>query len=367
MLEVALNFLEKIEEHGYQAYIVGGFVRDYLLGIESNDIDIATNARPSDIKLIFKDNCMPNDDYGSVVVMVKNTRFEVTTFRKEISYVDNRKPLEYVYIDDLKEDLLRRDFTINAICMDKDKNIIDLLNGRDDLDKMEINTIGNSIDKFTEDALRILRAVRFATVLDFKLSDEVKEGIISTRHLLSNLSYERKKEELDKIFSSIHVKYGVKLLIELGLDIELELSNLKNINCFDSLIGIWTLLDVESIYPFTKNEKDIISDIKEAMKEDILNPMTLYKYGLYISSIVGDIKGLDRKKITFEYENLPIKERNEIDISGDEIIAILNKEPGAYLKEIYSDLEESIIRGNLVNDNKIIKEYIVNKYINTQI
>ena len=364
MLEVALNFLNKIEEHGFQAYIVGGFVRDYLLGIESNDVDICTNAKPSDIKRIFKDNCMPDDEYGSVVVMVKNTRFEVTTFRKEISYVDNRKPDEYEYIDNLEEDLLRRDFTINTICMDKNKNIIDMLNGRRDLKSMEINAVGNSYNKFSEDALRILRAVRFATVLDFKLSDDVKNAIIETKHLLSNLSYERKKEELDKIFGSIHVKYGVKLLIELGLDEELELTKLKDITCFDDIIGIWALLDVGDIYPFTKNEKDIMEDINNGRNEDILDPLVIYKYGLYVSTILGDIKGIDRKKITYIYEQLPIKDRNEIAISGDEIMEILNKEPGAYLKEIIDDVERKIILGELSNDPTVLEEYISKKYTN---
>ena len=230
MLEKALKFIKKIEDNGFKAYIVGGFVRDHLLGIESNDIDICTSARPSDIRDIFESSCLPNEEYGSVIVNSLNTRFEVTTFRKEIAYVDNRKPVEYIYIDDLYEDLKRRDFTINTICIDKDGKIIDLLDGRSDIEKREINTVGNSYDKFSEDALRILRAIRFATILDFKLSDEVKDAIIKTKDLLKNLSYERKKEELDKIFGSIHVKYGVKLLIELGLDIELEISNLRNVN-----------------------------------------------------------------------------------------------------------------------------------------
>ena len=244
MLDKAIKFIKKIEDNGFEAYIVGGFIRDYLLGIESSDIDICTNAKPSDIRRIFKDLCIPNEDYGSVVVNSRNIRCEVTTFRKEITYVNNRKPIEYVYINDLSEDLKRRDFTINTICMDKNKEIIDLLGGRSDLEKREINTVGNAVEKFSEDSLRILRAVRFATILDFRLSDEVKEAIIQTKHLLKNLSYQRKKAELDMIFASIHVRYGVKLLIELGLDQELELENLKKIKSFDNLIGIWSVLNV---------------------------------------------------------------------------------------------------------------------------
>ena len=173
MLNAALKFLKTIEDNGFEAYIVGGFVRDYILGIESNDVDICTNAKPSDIRKIFKDKCLPNQEYGSVVVIVKNVRFEVTTFRREITYIDNRKPVEFEYIDSLLEDLQRRDFTINTICMDKDKNIIDVLSGKNDILRREINTVGNSFDKLSQDSLRILRAIRFATVLDFKLSSDV--------------------------------------------------------------------------------------------------------------------------------------------------------------------------------------------------
>ena len=365
MQDDIFEFLSIFEDNGYLAYIVGGYVRDYLLGINSNDVDICTNARPSDIKRIFSDSCLPNDDYGSVIVIYNNTRFEVTTFRKEISYIDNRKPLEYVYIDDLREDLNRRDFTINTICMDKNKNIIDLLNGKYDLEKREINTVGDSYSKFSEDALRILRAIRFATVLDFKLSDQVKEAIIETKHLLKNLSYERKKDELDLIFGSIHVRYGVKLLIELGLDIELEIDKLKDIDNFDNLIGVWAQLDVDNIYSFTKNEKDMINDIRQALKLDNLDNFVLYKYGSYINSVCADIKGIDKKTIAYKYEKLPIKERNEIKITGNDIMNILSREPGDYLKEIIDDLEKNILLGNLENDKEVLTLYIKDKYLST--
>lgn len=362
MLDKALKFLKKIEDNGFEAYIVGGFVRDYLLGIESSDIDICTNARPSDIRKIFKDSCLPNEDYGSVVVNTKNLRCEVTTFRKEITYVNNRKPVEYVYIDNLLEDLKRRDFTINTICMNKNGEIIDLLDGQSDLKKEEINTVGDSTFKFKEDSLRILRAVRFATILNFKLSEKVKKSIIETKILLKNLSYERKKIELDKIFSSIHVKYGVKLLIELGLDQELELYSLKDIKNFDNLIGTWAQLNVSNIYPFTKNEKDMMEDILEALELDNLDPLVLYKYGSYVNTVAGDIKGIDRKVIISKYGKLAIKDRNEINITGNDIMDILNKKPGAYLKNILLDIEKKIVLGELVNDNKVLKEYIINNY-----
>lgn len=228
MLDIALKLLDEITSYGFQAYIVGGFVRDYILGIESNDIDINTNATPKEIKNIF-DSCLPNEDYGSVTVIKKGVRFEITTFRKEMSYLDNRRPSQIEYIDDLYQDLLRRDFTINTLCMNKDGEIIDFLGGRSEIDSRVVKTVGNAKTRFEEDSLRILRAVRFATILDFKLDKETRDAIIDTRELLKNLSYYRKKEELDKIFGSSNADKGISLLLDLGLDKYLELDNLDKV------------------------------------------------------------------------------------------------------------------------------------------
>lgn len=360
MLEIALKLIKKIEDNGFNAYIVGGFVRDYLLGIVSNDIDICTNAQPIDIRNIFHNACLPNEAYGSITVILKNVRFEITTFRKEFSYLNNRKPIEIEYIDDLYSDLERRDFRINTLCMDKNKNIIDLLNGSEDLEKREINTVGNSYNKFSEDSLRILRAVRFATILNFKLSDDVIESIKETKHYVRNLSYNRKKEELNKIFTSVNVRYGIKLLIELELDKELQLPNLRSIKSFEDLIGIWAQLDVDNIYPFTKNEIILMRQIREALKLDNLDPVVLYNYGLYVNSVAADIKNIDKKIITKSYNDLPIKSRSDIVINGKDIVEILNKKPGEYLRVILSDIENKIINGSLLNDREVLKKYILN-------
>ena len=364
MLDNALKLLKEINDNGYVAYIVGGYVRDYLLGIESNDIDICTNATPKDVKEIFKDSCLPSEDYGSVTVVIKGINYEITTFRKDIDYTDNRHPNEIKYIDSLDEDLLRRDFTINTICMDKDGYIIDNLGGRKDLESRIIKTVGNSVDKFTEDSLRILRAIRFATILDFNLDEEVKDAIIKTRDLLSNLSYNRKKEELDKIFTSPNFRKGIQLLLDLGLDKTLDIPNLSKVLDSDvsSSIGIWSILNVGDKYPFNKNEFDIIDNVNKVVELDNLNPSVLYKYGLYVNSVAGKIKKDDIKKITEAYNNLIIKSRKEINITAEEIMAILNKAPGEYLKDIYDDLEEEILYNRLENDKMSISKYIKDKY-----
>lgn len=364
MLEIALKLLKEITSHSYDAYIVGGFVRDHILGIESNDIDINTNATPKQIREIFEDSCLPSEDYGSVTVIKKGVRFEITTFRREIEYINNRKPVEIKYINDLYEDLIRRDFTINTLCMDKDGNIIDMLNGKKDIDNKIIKTVGKSINKFEEDALRILRAVRFATILNFSLDREVIEAIEKTKELLSNLSYFRKKEELDKIFISRNYKKGIQLLLDLGLDKELEISNLSKVldTNTSSLIGIWSILNVTDKYPFTKNELELIKDVNKVLELDNSDPLILYKYGLYVNTVSGEIKGIDTKTINEVYSSLPIKSRKDIEIDGNTIMKLLNKESGSYLREIYDDIEEKILYNKLENNKESICNYILNKY-----
>lgn len=362
MKDIALKLLKEITDCGYKAYIVGGFVRDYILGIDSNDIDITTNATPKEIKEIFKDNCLPSEDYGSVTVIKKGVRFEITTFRKEINYADNRHPMEIKYIDDLYQDLLRRDFTINTICMDQDGEIIDFLGGQQDLDMKIIKAVGDANTKFNEDSLRILRAIRFATSLDFSLDDEVIDAIKNNKHLLKKLSYNRKREELDKIFVSSNASKGIGLLLNFKLDKELELERLDKITNTDDLIGVWSILNVVDLYPFNNNEKELIEDINKVLPLNNYDPMTLYNYGLYVNSVAGNIKGLDKKKITESYNNLVITSRNDLDITSEEIMSILNKEPGEYLKDIYDDVVREVLYRRLENKKDVITKYILDRY-----
>lgn len=362
MLEDALKLLKKIESYGFQAYIVGGFVRDYLLEIDSIDIDICTNAKPIDLKMIFNDVHISHEDYGSVTVILKNIRYEITTFRREIKYLNNRKPVEIEYINDLETDLVRRDFTINSLLIDSSGQVIDLLGGKKDLNDHIIRTIGDSNRKFSQDSLRILRAIRFASILGFELASDVKQAIINNKELLRDLSYYRKKEELDKIFTSSNVKHGIELLNELDLIGVLEIDKINEIDNFDDLLSVWARLDVCEKYPFTKVEKEQMSRIMDVMKLDNLDPFVLYKYGLYVNSVSGNIKGLDKALITKKYNELPIKSRNDILIDGTKISEILNRKPGSFVKEIYDDVEAMILSGKLDNSQEEIEKYIVSKY-----
>ena len=363
MYDTAIEILNKIVEFGYKAYIVGGYPRDIYISRNSIDIDICTNATPKELKEIFHESISKNQEYGSVTLMYKKIRFEITTFRKEIKYENNRFPVKIKYIDTLIDDLERRDFTINTLCIDNKGNFIDLLNAKKDLDNKIIKCVGSADSKIKEDILRSLRAIRFATILDFELDEKLKNAIKKHGYLLKKLSYFRKKDELEKIFSSSNCAYGLSLIKELNLVEKLELSNFDNLVVTTSSLGIWAQLDVLDIYSFSNNEKQIIKDIQICLKENILNNKTLYKYGLYICTLVGEIKHIKRVDIVEKYNELPIHTIKDINIKAIDICDLLNKKPGPFINEIYRDLEEKILNNEIINDKTILINYIKEKYL----
>ena len=349
MLETALKVLNIIEDNSYEAYIVGGFVRDYVMGIKSNDVDITTNARPKDLIKIFPNANIDNEVYGSVTVYLNNIRFEITTYRDDGNYLDNRHPDTINYVNDLKTDLKRRDFTINTICMDKAGNIVDLLSCRSDIDNKIIKTVINPLESFKIDSLRILRAIRFATTLDFELDKEVKEAIIQSKYLLKDLSINRKKEELDKIFSSPNIEKGIMLIKELGLIDVLFLENINKIKPCSQVIGIWTMLEVDDIYPFTRNELNLMKDIRNAIKNNPLSYTTLYYYDLYPCTVAGEIIGIPKKEIMDNYEAMPIHKRSDIVVDSYDLIDYLNIEDGPIMSKLWKELEFNILNLEVSN------------------
>mgnify|MGYP002623589465 CR=1 FL=1 len=361
MYNRAIEVLNIFSNHGYDAYIVGGYPRDSLLKIKTTDIDICTNAKPKEIIDIFDTDGVADVKYGSIKIIYKGYKYDVTTFRKDIKYENNRKPIKIKYVSDLKKDLLRRDFTINTMCIDKDGNLIDLLNAKTDLDNHVIKTVGNPRYRLKEDSLRILRAIRFASILDFDIDDKTKYYIKKYGYLLKKLSNARKREELDKILTSKNKEKGRKLLIELEIDKQLQIDNLNDIVLCNDIIGVWSQIDMQTEYPFSKIEMDTIKKIKELSKLEI-NKINIYKYGLYISTVVGSIKGISNKKINDIYNSLPITSKKDIAINGKDIAGILNQKPGEYISDIISLIEKKIILGELDNDYDQLLKYVKENY-----
>ncbi|HHU63503.1 MAG TPA: HD domain-containing protein [Clostridiales bacterium] len=214
--EEVVHVLHTLNNGGYEGYVVGGAVRDSLLGITAHDFDIATNALPHQVKKLFPNTVDTGIKHGTVTVIVGHRHVEVTTYRAEGEYRDYRRPNQVKFISSLKEDLSRRDFTVNAIAYSPATGYIDFFNGMKHLSERNIKTVGDANARFREDSLRMMRAVRFACQLNFQLDDTVLSAIRDNAHLILNISKERIRDELDKILL-LGAQKGILLLRDTGL------------------------------------------------------------------------------------------------------------------------------------------------------
>lgn len=200
----ALYVLEQLKHFGYEAFVVGGFVRDHLLGLESNDIDVSTNASPDQVLAVFE--AFPHSeigkDHGTIGVKIEGFWIEITTYRVDLDYHHHRKPKRVIFTQNLKEDVLRRDFTINALAMDDQGQVLDFVGGLHDLESRTIRSVGQAHERFKEDALRILRALRFAARLDFKIESQTQAALFEDKALLKELASERILDELTKFLEA---------------------------------------------------------------------------------------------------------------------------------------------------------------------
>ena len=198
------DIINLLIEHGYEAYAVGGCIRDSILNIHPEDWDITTSAKPDEVKSLFKRTVDTGIKHGTVTILYKNDSYEVTTYRIDGKYEDSRHPTSVEFTPNLSNDLRRRDFTINAMAYNKQKGLVDLYNGVDDLKKGIIRCVGNPAHRFEEDALRILRAFRFSAQLNFEIEEESYKAACLQKENLHNISAERIRTELNKLITSHH-------------------------------------------------------------------------------------------------------------------------------------------------------------------
>ena len=203
----AEKILRVLENQGFEAFIVGGCVRDSILGRRPDDWDITTSARPEQVKALFRRTVDTGLKHGTVTVLMDKESYEVTTYRIDGEYEDGRHPKEVAFTASLEEDLKRRDFTINAMAYHPDRGLVDLFRGMDDIRAEIIRCVGNPLERFGEDALRILRAVRFSAQLGFSIEAETKKGIEELAPNLKLVSAERIQTELVKLLVSPHPDY----------------------------------------------------------------------------------------------------------------------------------------------------------------
>ena len=212
----AARILRVLEDHGYEAFVVGGCVRDSLLGRNPNDWDITTSALPLQVKALFRRTIDTGLKHGTVTVLMDGEPFEVTTYRVDGEYLDGRHPSEVTFTASLQEDLQRRDFTINAMAYSEKKGLQDLFGGLPDLEKGLIRAVGDPAKRFGEDALRIMRAVRFAAQLGYEVEEDTVQAMKELAPTLSKISAERIAAELEKLLVSPHPE-KLKMAYECGI------------------------------------------------------------------------------------------------------------------------------------------------------
>ena len=231
-LALARQILTKLKASGHQAYFVGGCVRDMLLGGQPKDYDVATDARPAEITALFPDSDLVGAHFGVVLVRDSGAQVEVATFRSDHTYVDGRHPVSVEFETDPRQDVLRRDFTINALLLDPDHDeVLDFVGGRDDLRNRLVRAIGDPETRFREDHLRLLRAVRFAARLDYQIEIGTEAAMQRLHQLILKVSAERVRDELIRILTEGRARRGFELLDETGLlaDLLPEVAAMKGV------------------------------------------------------------------------------------------------------------------------------------------
>lgn len=367
----AVDVLEKFNKAGYEAYFVGGCVRDFLLGCEFSDIDITTNALPKEVKTIFRKSIDTGIQHGTVTILVDGESYEVTTFRTEDDYIDHRTPEKVEFVSNLRDDLDRRDFTINAMALDSKGNLYDYHNGKKDLTNKIIKTVNNPNERFFEDALRMLRAFRFSSKLGFEIEDSTLDAIKKNAELIKFVSVERITNEFKKLLAGIGSKRSLELLLDSKLNTYIPfLSDIISfVDCskytFCQSLYILTKLNnisFEKLRDLKLSNKEIkkIKEYERINLEFLDNrplELILYKYDKDdIYFIVEYFDYCDKKNI--DIINLPISSFNDIAITSTEIISIIDKSPGPWMKEVTKKLEEAILLNKINNTENNIVDFL---------
>lgn len=290
------NVLGLLEANGFEAYAVGGCVRDLMLGKEPQDWDITTNASPEKIQQLFPEHFYENS-FGTVTVKTESDNpslkeVQITPYRIEGKYSDHRHPEKISFTQKLEDDLSRRDFTVNALALDIRNRVTDLFDGEIDLKNKVIKTVGNPDERFGEDALRLMRAVRFATTLGFEIEESTRESITKNSHLLGAISRERIRDELVKIIDADKAYTGVLLLEELGL-LEYIIPELRiGIGVGQNLHHIYTVWEHNTkALEYTAKKKYSLEVRMAALLHDVGKPQTKRGEGKFSTFYGHDVVG----------------------------------------------------------------------------
>lgn len=382
LFEAAKPILETLQKHQYQAFYVGGAVRDYLMQKSIHDIDITTSATPDEIEAVFDKTIPIGREHGTINVVYNGDQYEVTTFRAEGEYDDHRRPNEVFFVRDLYEDVKRRDFTMNAIAMDVNYQIHDYFDGLKDIEQRLIKTVGDPAERFNEDALRIIRGLRFQSQLGFTLEKATFNGMHAHIADIAHLSIERIVIELKKLTLGQYVaqsfnnlkyfnafnyipffkrfdlsKFILEESISLSMliaflkaqqpDVDTQLSDLKISN--NEKKYITRLERMLKQMPEIHSKQNLKLFVYDFGKEDILQVLS-YERMLNSNNIIKVSPLIfNAASINEISQKLPISSRKEMDINGKDILQVLDKPSGAWLKPILRQVECAILSGEVKN------------------
>lgn len=384
----ALPVLETLQKAGFEAYFVGGSVRDALLGKAVNDVDIATSAFPEEIKRLFRKTVDVGIEHGTVMVLMNDESYEVTTFRTESTYQDYRRPDSVTFVRSLKEDLKRRDLTINAFAMNNEGVIQDFFNGEKDLKEQIIRAVGKPEERFHEDALRMMRAVRFASQLGFQLEADTFYAIVVNAPLLKNIAVERIQVEFVKMAMGKYVLQGMEAFFTTNLyeycpNMDQGKVALRRFSLISKPVKkerhVWALLlyflgvqNIKEGTAFLKNWKLSNKLINESTKilelllyrhHSPLNHYIVYKFTPPIVWETEDL--LEMLKLPFDkrtaarlIHTLPIQSRDEMNINGQIIMEETNNRGGRWLGEAIGMAEKAIVLGAISNEKEAILNWL---------
>ncbi len=393
--EKALPVLNKIVDAGFEAYFVGGSVRDRILGLIVNDVDIATSAMPHEIKQIFKRTVDVGIEHGTVMVLENDESYEITTFRTESTYKDFRHPDSVTFVRSLTDDLMRRDFTMNAIAMDIEGHLIDPFDGLVDLGKRIIRAVGKPQERFQEDALRMMRAVRFAAQLDFEIEGETLLSIRENAHLLEKIAVERIQVEFEKLLTGEWYFIGLASMIKTNLYVycpgladkkDAMMTLIERSISFQNIRQAWAylLFQINAHHtdgafeprPFLKAWKLSNQMIKDAitlfkafnirLEEGYLNDWQLFHLGAKFSLEVEDLmehegRKQEHLKVLERYDNLPIKDKDELAVTGNHLMQETKTRPGRWMGEALEKALKAVIYKEIPNEKEAIVHWLKEK------
>ncbi|MHA6259659.1 CCA tRNA nucleotidyltransferase [Sporosarcina sp. CAU 1771] len=377
----------ELENAGYEAVFVGGAVRDRLLHKAAKDIDIATSAEPTEVKAVFSNTVDVGLAHGTILVVYKGHPIEVTTYRTEGTYTDHRRPDEVRYVKSLRNDLLRRDFTMNAIALTKDGELIDPHGGREDLENKRIRAVGNAEHRFQEDALRMLRAIRFASVLNFSIEEKTLQAICSYAEQIQHVSVERVKIEMDKLFLGSNPLQAFKYMEKTGLANHLpvfpnKVDHLVQAIPFSSEIEGWAYIVLEGgfstgelikSYKLSKSEGKLITSIQQLYEKRKIRSFVTEDY--YFNSLVvlqateklfrafnENCPVIKAEEIKLIKEELPIQSIADLMVSGHDLIQWSNSKAGKWTGDWIKKIEFAVLHQTCENDPMKIREWFLYEF-----